>query len=899
MIVDEYLQYYNQYLKKYGSNTIVFLQVGSFYESYSYDNISPDLSILSEIMNIVYTRKNNSKDDSPYMLGFPCQMVNKYVKRLINQNMTVVIFKQVMTDNKEIIRVLETIYTPSTYIEEVNNIFNYLLTIYIENNDKFINIGLNVIDLSTGDVKFVETHLESAIDFDNYITSIYHEIKPKECNVYIDKNSDINTYIFTIHKCNVKTEDFSEFESLKYQRQYFSKIYRQNSMQIFDYLNIGLYPVARVSLILSFDFCNNVNSKLLSFIKIPMLMKNKCLLLGNDADSQLNITTNNNLQYVNNKYKCVYDVVNNCCTNMGKRQLLNNLLYPFTDVSDIKDIHELTDSVEPKYEEIISILKNVKDVERLSRKIYLGCISPSEFYVFYNSIKNIISIYEIIGEKYNDLQKIVDYIREHFIIDIMKNLSSFKDTNKTFIIDEELFLMEKRIQDKQDVYNDAIKLFNIRLSEKKTINFEIKETKDGKFINTTLVRGDKIKNSLTSYEQELYTFVNINKNCRIFIKEQPKDDYFEKFVEVLRRKYYELLDTFFQFDNTLNKTSKFISKVDICVNNCILKFRHGYSKPTLEDDDTSYIIVKDIRHPVIEKIIESEYITNSIDLKDEKNILLFGINCSGKSSFQKSIGIAVILAQAGCFVPCSSCVLSPYQKLFVRLTGNDNIFKGLSSFAVEMFELKNILENKGKNTIVVGDELARGTEAVSALSILGASLIELQNSGTTSIFATHHHNIVEIPEINFSIYHMHVDIKEDNTIVYSRKLTKGKNNDLYGILVAENIINNLSFIERAKKISNNLLEQKNTVLQTKKSRYNSDLFVDECIFCKQTNKLETHHINYRRDCDDYLVKDKPHIAKNHLANLIVICDKCHDKIHAENKKIRKVETSKGISIMIE
>jgi DNA mismatch repair protein MutS len=235
----------------------------------------------------------------------------------------------------------------------------------------------------------------------------------------------------------------------------------------------------------------------------------------------------------------------------------------------------------------------------------------------------------------------------------------------------------------------------------------------------------------------------------------------------------------------------------------------------------------------------------------------------------------------------------------VRLTGNDNIFKGLSSVAVEMFELKNILENKGKNTIVVGDELARGTESVSALSILGSSLIELQNSGTTSIFATHYHDIVEIPEINFSIYHMHVDIKEDNTIVYSRKLTKGKSNDLYGILVAENLINNLSFIERAKKISNNLLEQKNTVLQTKKSRYNSGLYVDECIFCKKTNKLETHHINYQKDCDDYLVKDKPHIAKNHLANLIVICDKCHDNIHAENKKITKVDTSKGISIMIE
>ena len=198
MIVDEYLTYYKQYQEKYGRNTIVFLQVGSFYESYSYDNQNPDLSVFSEIMNIVYTRKNNSKEDSPYMLGFPCQMVNKYIKRLVNHNYTVVLFKQVQTQTKEIIRVLENIYTPSTYIEEVQNIFNYLLSIYIEKNDKFINIGINVIDISTGDIKISENHIEA--DLDNYITSVYNEIKPRECNVYIDKNSDINTYIFSVHK---------------------------------------------------------------------------------------------------------------------------------------------------------------------------------------------------------------------------------------------------------------------------------------------------------------------------------------------------------------------------------------------------------------------------------------------------------------------------------------------------------------------------------------------------------------------------------------------------------------------------------------------------------------------------------------------------------------------------
>jgi len=216
-----------------------------------------------------------------------------------------------------------------------------------------------------------------------------------------------------------------------------------------------------------------------------------------------------------------------------------------------------------------------------------------------------------------------------------------------------------------------------------------------------------------------------------------------------------------------------------------------------------------------------------------------------------------------------------------------------------MFELKNILENKGKNTLVVGDELARGTETTSALAILGSALIELTKSDTTYIFATHFHDILNIQDIKYYIYHMKVDINDDGTIIYSRKLTKGKPKELYGLLVARNIINDLSFIEKAQKISNTLLQQKSNILDTKKSRYNSSLFINQCILCNNQTKLETHHINHQKDCTDYIVKNNQHIGKNHLANLIVICEKCHDRIHSENKTIKKIETSNGIQIKID
>ena len=208
--------------------------------------------------------------------------------------------------------------------------------------------------------------------------------------------------------------------------------------------------------------------------------------------------------------------------------------------------------------------------------------------------------------------------------------------------------------------------------------------------------------------------------------------YFYKFNNELKT-YYN------QFTNTIN----YISNVDILFTKTFLAMEYNYCRPIIKNqyDDVSYLEAKDVRHVLIEHINKEEaYVPNDISLNKDKNgILLYGTNAVGKSSLIKSIGISVILAQSGMFVPCSEFIYYPYKSIFTRILGNDNIFKGLSTFAVEMCELRSILLNCCENSLVLGDELCSGTEIDSALALFASGVNYLCNKKSSFIFATHFH----------------------------------------------------------------------------------------------------------------------------------------------------------------
>jgi len=338
---------------------------------------------------------------------------------------------------------------------------------------------------------------------------------------------------------------------------------------------------------------------------------------------------------------------------------------------------------------------------------------------------------------------------------------------------------------------------------------------------------------------------------------------------------------FFKSNNKiLDKTILNISKIDYIKSNTKCKQEYNYSKPTFNNK----LSIEGLRHPVIERLDTGiEYVKNDISFNEQTGILLFGLNGVGKSSLMKAVGLNIIMAQAGMYVPADSLEYTPYKKIFTRISGEDNIFKGKSSFMIEMEELRSILKYADNESLVLGDEICRGTETISALSIVTSSVLALSKKKSSFIFATHLHKLDElVQDDNIQFLHLHVEITDDN-INYIRKLRDGIGSSLYGIEVAKYLLENDEFINETYKIRNKILE-KPELLSTKTSTYNSKLYMDKCQVCSKTNNLDTHHIKFQSDANEFGNID--HIHKDDLCNLIVLCEDCHNALHHGNINIK-------------
>jgi len=341
-----------------------------------------------------------------------------------------------------------------------------------------------------------------------------------------------------------------------------------------------------------------------------------------------------------------------------------------------------------------------------------------------------------------------------------------------------------------------------------------------------------------------------------------------------------------------------IQQLDTLNAKCELARKYNYSKPLIDPKESSYVSIKGMRHPLIEHIEKNElYVTNDIDIgENDKGILLFGTNAVGKTSLIKAIGICVVMAQAGLYVPCKCMTYSPYEYIFTRIIGNDNIFKGLSTFGVEMSELRVILNNCNKNSLILGDELCSGTEIDSALSIFISGLETMYLNNSSFIFATHFHQIQHYDEIKqmnkIVLKHLKVQYnRETNSLVYDRKLADGAGESIYGLEVCKSLDMPEQFLERAYEIRN-----KDCVLNLNVSKYNKNKIKGICEFCKKTLGSEIHHLQYQKNANenDYI----EHFHKNHTANLASICESCHDKIHSMGLVYEKKKTFDGYNLIL-
>ena len=357
-----------------------------------------------------------------------------------------------------------------------------------------------------------------------------------------------------------------------------------------------------------------------------------------------------------------------------------------------------------------------------------------------------------------------------------------------------------------------------------------------------------------------------------------------------------------EYENTLQNIVYFISFTDFLTNIANISIKNSYCKPCINQQDSSYLDAVNLRHPIIEKIHDQvQYVANDVKLGTDNlnGMLLYGVNAVGKSSLMKSIGISIIMAQCGFYVAASKFTYSPYNYLFTRISNNDNIFKGQSSFAVEMSELRVILKRANNKSLILGDELCSGTETVSAISIVAAGILTLSNINSSFIFATHLHKLSNLEEINDckNIKHFHMKTVFDpktKTLIYNRKLQDGSGDSIYGLEVAKGMDLDPEFINTANNIRKKLMKIDNYGIDRKTSNYNSKIIIDKCSICKKKTN-EIHHINEQNLANKNQIIDNFH--KNSLFNLVQLCHDCHYKVHhGDIEIVGYKDTSDGIKL---
>jgi DNA mismatch repair protein MutS len=387
-----------------------------------------------------------------------------------------------------------------------------------------------------------------------------------------------------------------------------------------------------------------------------------------------------------------------------------------------------------------------------------------------------------------------------------------------------------------------------------------------------------------------------------------------KISDMVAALYYQFIGSLHEYYHDFENMIEFVSAVDMIQNRCHVARKYRYCRPTTSTDAgvgcgeaASFVRATGLRHCLIERINEDEcYVTNDVELSGS-GILLYGTNAVGKTSLIRAIGVAVIMAQAGFYVPATTFVYRPYRAIMTRILGNDNLFKGLSTFVVEMSELRVILRMADVNTLVLGDELCSGTEMDSAISIFVAGLQHLYRAGASFIFATHLHEIAGYSELRemaprLRLAHMRVFYdKSRDTLVYDRKLQDGAGESMYGLEVCKSLHLPGDFLENANTIR---VKYRGVSAKTPTasilddatpSRYNAAKLRRLCELCEKARGTEVHHLQHQEsaDADNFI----GHIHKNHPANLASVCEDCHREIHTTGAEHVKVTTGKGVRIV--
>ena len=806
-------QFYD--MKESYPDCILFFRMGDFYEMFGEDAI-----VASAILGLQLTSRNKNAKNSIPLCGIPHHSYESYLRKLIQSGKKVAICEQ-LEDPREAIGVVKRgvvkVVTASTDLENMDATSfdnNFLLSI-THNGNNYITA---VADVSTGELYLKSVPTESIVDF-------IERLSPKE--IISNKSyEDLNNYNFQVKEIQCNKNRIKD-----------------SILNHFDITTTDSYFIDDDTLLPTYMILSYLDDLIISTkLSLPKILSDdKILILDSIAVKTLDLVPNKDK---NNK--SLFDILNKCSTTMGARYLKSAILNPLRDATLINMRYSIIEKFISSYDmtdTIHSLLDKSIDLYRVATKIITGTILPKELIALRSLLLKLPEISAILNSILgnDNLNLFLDPIEDlsTLIGNAMNDNPSNKVGDGSIIRYGYNSLMDEILDLKKDV---DIKLATIEQKEREASGIGQLKIGYNKVFGYYIEVSKGNVNRVPTYFERKQTLVNAERFFTTELKILETDILSaDDRLSNLEKDLYNNIKTFASCKiDIIRKIATSISELDFLISLAIVAKNNSYCRPTITDDYN--ISIKDCRHPIVEQAQNSSsFIPNDFDITNSNNLMIItGPNMSGKSTYLRSVAISVVMAHMGSFVPASSCTMSLVDRVFTRIGAHDNISKGESTFMVEMIESANILRNATDRSLIILDELGRGTSTYDGISLATAiANYILERIKAKTLFTTHYHELTTIADMHSNAECYKVDIKEwKDEIIFLHKVVKGASDRSYGIYVA-----------KLASLPDEVIVNANRILKTLEEHRTEDMMIDNnssivssCTFAHDKN---TH----ARDCD--------------------------------------------------
>ncbi len=793
-------------------DAILFYRMGDFYEMFFDDAI-----LAAKELEITLTSRDKKAKNPVPMCGVPVKACNAYLTKLISKGYRVAICEQVEDpkETKNIVkREIVRIITPGmvldeTLLDEKTN--NYTASIIIEKE----MCGLAYVDISTGSFKITEGKIED-------ILNEYKKIAPNETILpeFLSKEAVFEKIknIANQRLINIKPNNSFNFKEA---RENLISHFNTRSLEGFGCENLK-FAISAAGGLLTYIYETQFR-KIKHINNIETYFLKDYLFIDDTSFQNLEITKN---LITKKKEGSLLEAIDKTVTAMGGRELVNWLRYPLLNQEKIEArLDAISEAKDKSYlcERIKSILKESYDIERLVSKISMHRASPRDFIALKQSFSYIPRFFTILSEFKKPFFSLKE---EAKIVETVNNLTTLIDNA---FIEEPPHSINEGGFIKKGFNEELDEFISISQDGKKFIAGIIQKEKERTNLSTLKIGYNKVfgyyievSKSQADRVPDHYIRKQTLVNAERFITDEIKD-WETKILNAddIRIKlecdfFFKIRDEVTKYSDAIMKLAKFIGKIDLILNLAYVANEYNYCRPTINEQGV--IKIKEARHPVIEQNLSaSSYVPNDIEMDNDKNqiLIITGPNMAGKSTVLRQTAIIVLMAQIGSFVPSTSANISITDKIFTRIGALDNLSQGQSTFMIEMEETANILNNATPKSLVIMDEIGRGTSTFDGFSIAWAIaeyLHNLKDVGVKTLFATHYHEMTMLTETKSRIKNYNIAVKEiDEKIVFLRKLVEGGTNKSYGIQVGALAGIPAEVIKKAKTILKDIEKRNITI----------------------------------------------------------------------------------------